>query len=241
MKSFHFRKSLAVHFIVGVIALPTLATSAVTYDLGTDWANNATYVNPNGPWAYLQGTSLLPHETGGVWGSSNVFAPGNVTGNFLPAFLGLIGDFLVTHSVDGYNGNPALGQSILTWTAPTAGTISITGAVWNPQVNPNDPSVANRENTFTLYLGGVELTSGNVFAAPGTHSTEATAITFSFSSLPVANGEVLSLVNVADQAAGTESAIQLTITESPVPLPVSLLLFAPGLTCLVAIRRRFKK
>jgi hypothetical protein len=236
MKTSGLLKSLAVLVVLAMVMAPSLAMSATTYDLLSSWSNTA---NPNGPWEYSQGSTPLPSQTGGIWGSSYAFAPGNVAGNFLPAFWNN-GDSIITHSVDGANGNPALGESTLTWTSPAAGIISISGAIWYA----HGPTVA-RSNDFILSLGGTGLTQGTVSGTLGESyaDAKAQAITFSFSGLSVTNGEVLSLVveRSPGQQYGSESAINLTVMESPVPLPAGLLLLGPGLAGLAVIRRRLKK
>jgi len=222
--------------VLGIVMLPFLAMCA-TYDLQTDWSNTN---NPNGQWTYWQGSTQLLHQpavSGGPLPNTDFFAPGPSFGGFLPAFWNG-GDAIITHSVDSYNGNASLGESTLTWTSPSAGIVSISGAIWFAQ------SGTGRSNDFSLSLGSSPLISGTVSdSGQGYAYDKAHAVTFSFSNLTVSTGEVLSLVNERSlgYAPGTESAINLTVTETPVPLPASLLLFGPGLVGLAAIRRRFKK
>jgi hypothetical protein len=141
-----------------VLASVLAQASAVTYDLTSQWNNNA---NPNGTWSYRQGGTLLPYQTSfsplgslALPGVTSGFAPGNVPGNFLPliaqatssggsGFNYLTGD-VVFHTVDGANGNPAFGQLNIDWTAVTSGTITIAGALWYAQQS------ASRSNDFSL-------------------------------------------------------------------------------------------
>ena len=69
---------------LGAIASPGSATPL--YDLNSDWSNTA---NPNGPWAYYGGTTLLPYDAN--WTPSGcilpAFAPGNASGSYLPVIF----------------------------------------------------------------------------------------------------------------------------------------------------------
>ncbi len=93
-----------------LFALPVQAGTTV-YDLTLDWSPPN---NPNGTWAYLQGTTALPYQSPvaalsspGVNGAG--FAPGPDFGYFLPLVWKGSGEVLA-HSVDGYNGAPKNGE-----------------------------------------------------------------------------------------------------------------------------------
>src|SRR5690349_21625112 len=61
-----------------------------TYDLTQDWSNT---INPNGPWALLQGTTPLPFDPNWIPAGhpfpilQPAWAPSNDFGNFLPVWF----------------------------------------------------------------------------------------------------------------------------------------------------------
>jgi hypothetical protein len=117
---------------------PTVTTNATTqvYDLNAEWSDQQ---NPNGPWSYRQGDSLLtsdPFPWVGVGyqacvGGGCVWLPaqpvleriaGTVHVDFIYISEGILqdGDVLFL---------PGVGGNVL-WTAPVSGTIDISGAAW---------------------------------------------------------------------------------------------------------------
>src|SRR5262249_5131325 len=140
-------------FTVFISTPAALATTlATTYDLVSDWQNNSTNSNPNGPWSYRQLYSPLPYQTSICCGvGPSGFAPGTLPGNFLPAFWqsGGPGSDISVHSVDAHNGFPSAGNATLVWTAPVAGTIDISGYFYAGQPD------LHRINFIELFRSGV--------------------------------------------------------------------------------------
>ncbi|MCX5805887.1 MAG: VPLPA-CTERM sorting domain-containing protein [Proteobacteria bacterium] len=245
MKKFVFFKLFAALVVSIILMAPTLAMSApIVYNLQSDWSKTD---NPNGAWTEWKGSTILPHQKGTGDPFSNgfdFFAMGNSRGNFLPAWWKDTDGNVYTHSWDSSNGG-SYGKSILTWTAPQAGTISLSGSIWYAQ-----PGL-DRSNDFYLYIGDTLLASGTISEA--NHNGKANALAFldalypgqTLTDLTVGADDVVKLLIVqsSGQTYGTVSGVELTIAETaaPVPLPSALLLFAPGLAGLAVIRRRFKK
>lgn len=212
------------------VSLPSRAATT-TYDMVADW-NPPN--NPNGTWAYLQGTSPLPYQSSVVpLGGAPGYAPGPSWGNFLPLVWMDAGAIFV-HSVDGANGNPGLGELVMTWTAPATGTVDITGYLYYGQ-----PTLA-RSNDFSLQLGGKALASGVVSHLVA--ADEAHKLTFSFTGYGVTAGDVLSLTlqRSAGQTYGTVAVMDWTVTETtpPVPEAETYAMMLAGLGVLGAIARR---
>jgi hypothetical protein len=216
---------------VGAQLVAATAAMATTWDLRADWSNTS---NPNGPWEFLQGVGALPAQSD-VAGFGPGFAPGVVAGNFLPFWVQasgddattgyLTGDILV-HSVDPFNGNPALGETSVSWTSPISGVIDVAGELWyahNPQVRSND---------FELRLNSTLIASGIVGSTSG--YDRANPLAFGATGLTVSQGDVVSLILRSGQAAGAINGVNLTIT----PEPESLALLSAAAVALLASWRR---
>jgi hypothetical protein len=243
-----FRVTLVCAAMVG--ATTCVQANTITYDLNADWSNAN---NPNSVWAYRQGANLLPHPSdigtaccvpgSGITGA---WAPSGIVGNFLPFWVKATGNNaagfqtgdIIVHSVDGFNGNPALGETNVTWTAPVAGTIDITGSIWYAHFP------LARSNDFRLELGANLLASGTIGALTG--HDRANPLNFSSLGLSVSAGDVIEFIvqRSAGQSAGTINGVDLTIIETeatspnPAPEPASLLQVAAGLWGMRAMRGR---
>jgi hypothetical protein len=245
----------ATFVVVGAFA----QASTVSYDLTSQWQDNA---NPNGAFSYRQDGTLLPYQAsfaslGGLAlpGITSGFAPGHVVGDFLPligqatsnggaGFDYLTGD-VAFHTVDGANGNPALGQFNIDWTAPTSGSITISGELWYAQQS------ASRSNDFSLEL----VRAGSVISTFGTGTIAYNSLVGSNRSNPdqlsgggsitVDAGDVVELLaqRTAGQTYGSVDGVELTIVESsqavaPVPEPAYMTLVGLGVGALVLLKRK---
>lgn len=250
MKHRNYIKLLVIFLALATVSLAGNANATI-YSLYSDWSNTS---NPNPPWEYLQGTTVLPHQYGGVsflfTTAQDYFAPGNAPGNFLPAwFQDTTISAIVTHSVDSSNGNPSLGLDTLTWTSPVAGTISVSGKLWY-----NFATTTTRANDYYFYLGTNPTPIAQGVVGFNNWNSQADALDLStvaaLQNLSVSAGEVLSLVFQAiydptynPDTFGSEDAMTLTITETPkvVPLPGAVWLLGSGLMGLSAVGWRRKK
>lgn len=221
----------SVLFLVACITL----SAATIYDLKADWSDTN---NPNGPWAYRQGTTLLPFQPGlgviccgvlpfGGWAPSanpHAFLP-MIVRSVLAAEGALPGDIWI-HSVDDGNGKSANGQANVTWTAPSDGVIDIALGLWHAQTS------YNRSNDFYLTLRTALLDSGTISATNG--KTRINPYTFNTTGLSVHTGDViqLTLQRTPGQFSGTSTGVNLTITLTPVPEPATCALLLSGLAAL---------
>jgi hypothetical protein len=152
---------------VRLLPLGVSIASAATFDLATDWSDDA---NPNGVWTYREGTNALPFVPYWPYLASpdeqSAWAPSAEPEKNLPAWFQsnsnnpegldfLLGD-VVVHSTDESNGALS-GVANVIWTSPINGVIDISGAVWMARD-------INRSNRWTLLLNEVILTSGDIFS-----------------------------------------------------------------------------
>jgi hypothetical protein len=152
--------SLCVAALIGS-ATRSYGSPIQSGDIGQDWSDAS---NPNGNWAYLEGTNAMPHTTWTQAGYPQpAWAPSNNAGDYLPAWFKatqtvpgldwLVGD-VVVHSTDTLNGG-SHGAANVTWTCPSAGIFSIVGGVWMCRD-------IGRSNTWTLSRNGITLSTGTI-------------------------------------------------------------------------------
>jgi hypothetical protein len=223
-----------------LIAPPAVAT---TWNLAADFGDSQN--NPNGPWAYWQGSTLLPYQgtlSDGLSFMTHTYAPGTQWlswggPGFLPAFFcnsSWSSDAIGIFAWDSMNG---VGDPLarLTWTAPASGVIDISGFIYYfPQSYPYSTD-------FSLYLGSTELMNGTV--SLWAHNTSATAYDLSgdgsFSNLPVTAGEVLSF-DFSRTPGYTGGGAWMNLVVST-PEPGTPAMLCVGLLGLVGTRRKLSK
>jgi hypothetical protein len=215
--------------IAAVLSLATASVlvcasaNATTYDLNSSWSDSS---NPNGPWAILQGASLLPSQN---WVAITVPQPAWAVGaGAVPAWFKAqatgtadcggcdwnIGD-VVAHTTTG--GGDLVNVQ---FTTPTAGVADISGLVWNARN-------IGRAQGWDLYVGTGLATSGSL---PGDGSiTEGNATTFNLPGILLSAGETVDLTLFAVNG-GTGDFIgnDLTINLTATPLPSTWLMLLSG-------------
>src|SRR5262249_20070650 len=152
--------------------------------------------NPNKAWQYREGTIDLAHFPAWFMGGGQpAWVGGNNTqGNFLPVWFkaatsmnwqaGSVdlntGDIGV-HSNDCFNGGALCDQPAnVMWTSTVAGTVVISGHVWDAD------KILGRSSEFTVLLNGRTIASGEVIYGV---NTRAAPISFS----------IMENVNIGDQ------------------------------------------
>jgi hypothetical protein len=199
------------------------APAATTYDLKTDWSDQA---NPNGPWSYRQGSNVLPHVAdwqglaGDFTGVQPAWARAETGNTNLPSWFKIVspagipndwqfGD-IVTHSTDGFNGVGS-GPSNVIWTSPLNGRIDISGGVWMGRD-------IGRGNHWELSLNGTLLSAGDIFSGDSFNRASPFLYTSGsggpavLSQVPVVVGDVLQLQITKTSSPGDYAGINLTIS-----------------------------
>lgn len=226
----------------------TAAQAATVYDLSSDFSNTS---NPNGVWSFTQGSTALAHYASstanalnpaladGYWGTGNNLnvntpevAKVTVNGSTIVDYSDA--DF-VTGDVILHSANPGTGAPLfINWTAPTAGTINVSGLTWYAH------SPVSRSNDVLVTLGSDTLASDVVSSS--THKGKSNAFSYSFSGLAVSAGTVLSIryTPTAGQEFGSIAGLSetVTFTASPVPESSTWALMVAGLGVLASVARR---
>jgi hypothetical protein len=264
---FSFKALLvAVAWALMPASLPMSAMAGtITYDLAADWSDTN---NPSGPWSYRQSpTTVLAHHiadydpTRTIWVSAqpawaNATYP-NV--GHVPLFFKAVSATTATfstwdiplgkvylHSNDqffspsGFANEPAG----FFWAAPTAGTVQISGDMW-------DVFSAQRSEDWALVVNGVTVSTGTLIPSSGTSaapldlSTGTGGLSALTQSVNVGDVIALQFMRSAGEQTGDLMGVDLRLdltTQNPVPEPPSLLVFAGlgAVTCLGAAFRRPK-
>jgi hypothetical protein len=226
---------------VAVASVLSGVASGAIYDLADDFSEVA---NPNGTWSFTRGADLLNKFTSsnpnainavaanGFWGvgaasnyessilkttGNGVDAAGYTNNDFL------LGDILV------HGTNPGGAPILITWTAPEAGDLSVSGSTWYAH------SIVTRSQDFSLSLNNSVLASGTLTNA----TNRPNALAFSSGGvLSVVAGDriVFRVTPTAGQTFASIAGLDLAVDFTPIPAPASLALV--GLGSLVATRRR---
>ncbi len=227
-------KCIAAAFAVVLLSFfPALA--GTVYDVTSQWSD---VNNPNGVWAYRQGTSPLPHVSSFALALGEFSAPQpawsvcDSCSSRLPAWLKSIGveagatnphDWVpgdvVMHTTDGGNG---VGNGIgnLTWTSPGNGVVNLSGAVWNGRN-------IGRSNDWHLLVNGVQITGGSLVSGDG--HTRAAPFNMAAGSggaaalqgIAVTAGEVIELDLIATSSAGDFVGVNFAVDFTPAVLLVN--------------------
>jgi PEP-CTERM motif len=219
---------------------------ATIYNLSSDWSDAS---NPNGTWSYGPGlahfaipstpNTLNPAAGNGYWGQNGDFntAPfiirttisGSATGGGYSDNDFLAGDVIVHGPNDG-------SFVSINWTAPGAGSISFSSALWYAH------SPVTRSQDISAFLGATSLGGASVFNGI-TRGASITSLTGS--SLAVASGDVLSFrfAKTTGQQFGSLTGIDATVDFSPssigaVPEPASWALMILGFGLVGSAMRR---
>lgn len=236
------------------VILISWTASASSFSLSGDWSSTT---NPNGPWSYNQGTTPLPLVPG--WGSiaaggcnQPAWAPSANVGNFLPGFMQpnscalsifgidpnnglanvMAGD-IVTHTVDGFNGNLALGVANFKFTLPGGGgAYQISGFVWDAALNTG----TSRPQDWELLVNGVEKASGLLIG----NLPRSEAETFNIvAGLSAGDTVDLELYMDSSSSAGYYVGTNMSISEvSTIPEPSTFALLGSGLLFFGTVLRR---
>ena len=227
-----------------------LHAGTTNYDLATDWSDTS---NPDGTWTYLAapGVPLTSHLSD--WDPNRQFftSPQPVwaygtypnTGQ-IPLFMKVvsssvdprndapIGSVLI-HDNDSYNSPPGLANQPagFAWTAPSAGTVTISGSMWEVQ------RYLGRSEDWALEVNGVTVSSGTLTSS--SLITSSTPLNLSLGSggaaaltQNVTAGEVVSLMftRATGEPYGTFMGVNLSINLNAVPEPSTFVMSVIGLT-----------
>jgi hypothetical protein len=230
------------------LTIAALATSAraviVVYDIENGFSD---VNNPSGVWSYKSGNTLLAHFSpvpvaslvpafaNGYWGTSGATLDGAVmlstaAGGAAPPWLN--NDFLSGEIVVRSADPPSVSPVVITFTAPSNGSLTYNGAVW--YANSAAPPAIN---DFKLtHNAGPILESGSVL--PGQDRFNNVGFVNGFNVVNVVAGDTLSLEiqPAAAQPFGALTGVGWVIDFTPVPEPGTLGLLAIGLIG-VTIRR----
>ena len=180
--------------IAGTVIGGSFSANATTYDVKSDWSDTN---NPNGPWTYLAGTTVLPELTGdwGGYGFGSGFGQSISMGaGFAPVIFQYNGSAptqvdaasgdIVAHTQTN-DGNAGAGDFSVEFTSPSSGAATISGEVWNAHIQ------VDRWQYWTVSVGGVVEASGTLEGEDVNGSSNPES--FDLSPLSVSAGEIVQL------------------------------------------------
>jgi hypothetical protein len=225
----------------GVLAtILASAASAATFDLAGDWANAS---NPNGPWSYRVGTTLLPYTANNFIPGAplpcaqGAYQPSSSLGNWLPALFRLncdvsfgdAGDVML-HTNDNFNGNTGLGAGNFLFTAPIADVFDISGTVIDLGSSPP----GSRPQDWQVLVNGSVQASGHLSG----NGVDAQPFNLPDIALAVGDTVELRIIKGAASCCGNFVEVSMHIASSEVPEPATAWLVAAGLGLWHLRRRR---
>ncbi len=245
---------LAIGFAVGGNLVSATAAQATTYNLTSDYSDSA---NPNGPWSYNYGGSVLPHQTGPSTANAlnpaisagGYFSTGSDLNTNTPDVLkaavngssaGLTDEDFLAGDVVIHSPNDGTALSIV-WTAPSAGTITdLAATFWYAH------SSVDRSNDISLTLAGALLGSAVGISHSVDFDRDHAGGIGNVGPLSVNAGDLLSLsfMKTAGQTAGSLNGLTETFTftaAATTPIPATLPLFASCLAGLGWLAHRRKQ
>ncbi len=245
------KRSVWSFVAVALLSVVPAARATSVADLNTDWSDTS---NPNtasfGSWSYRQGTSLLPHVADwtplGAATPQPAWAPGTATGDFLPAEFKatssqlnwLTGD-IVVHTTDPFNGD-SNGPANFLWSSPITSTVTISGSVFEGRVTPG------RDNTWSLLVNGVVVSSGTLIAGDGhdrsnpfLFSNGSGGAAALIQNVTAGSTIDLQIAETATSAAGDFVGVNLHLVgvAAAVPEPASVVMMGLGVVGLACHRR----
>lgn len=221
--------------LFALFASLALVSTARAYNLSADWSDTQ---NPNGPWSYRVGTTVLPSWPASLMFSNGqpAYQPANSVGAFLPSWFKLIstpvgfdalpGD-VVVHTNDNYNGNEGLGPANVLFTAPSTAYYNIFGGLWNASTAVAPSDYRPRPQDWQLLVNGSQVAFGTLSAIPGEFS-RANQQTFSFSDVLLAEGDAVQLNIYRNAAAQAGYFVGADLTIQAVPEPSTWMMLLMG-------------
>lgn len=229
------------------LVFATAAAQVVTYDLAADWSNVA---NPNGPWQ-LNKAPGVPFGTGEPdwWG--------NATGQFawaddpfpqlahVPVWM-LVADSqlagfasagsVVVHTAESTRTGTEF--SSVVWTSPAAGTAVIAGGAWMRKNFDRTQRWELRHNATSLSHGDLLFTDTFTEASPfsfaaGSGGPAALTVT-----LQAGDRIELLVYRLSNATPGHLVGVDLAISFTPVPEPLTPILTLAGLGLMLAAGRQ---
>ncbi len=168
-----------------------------------------------------------------------MFAPSSNVGTFLPAFWqeNAGGDVFV-HSYDEANGGAFVGEAVLAWTAPTAGTLNFSGYFYYGH------GLLQRSNDVYVRNGATLLDSRTI--SYQNYNDAASPWQFAFNNVSVNAGDVISFTFARTAGFSTGAIVggnvQVALTPTiSVPEPGTTLLMMAGIAAFFLIARSSKR
>jgi hypothetical protein len=237
------RANFIVSFaVLALVESPALRSQTTVYNLTSDWSATST-ANPNGQWSLRYGTTVLTNR---YWLASENAWIWDVNSSTNPSFAfetaaktgwndGLAGDIVMQGVTTGsaYFASQTTTFANVAWTAPSDGTITISGRTWD--------AYGGRSGAWTLNVNGTEVAGGNI-AANSTRGSS--GVTFAGN---IISGQTLSALAVfAGQQVvfnqyGATAGIEMTVAFTAVPEPATCAALAGLVVLGIAARRRRRR